>query len=258
MGTITKALNLLDHFSHERPEIRLSEFQRLADRDKATVYRHLSELVDNGYLEQDSNSKSYRLGPAIIRLANIRESAFPARKVIHPIIEQLSNDLGELIHANMLQGMALSPICYADQTRTGLRVSFDEALLLPLHATASGYTVLSYGNDSLIESICQTKLQKYTRQTVTDPVELSAICRKTRKRGYSQSDGIMEAGVVSFAVPLFNEQQEAIGAMSAAIPSSRATSDNNKNIIAALIKNAPVASDRLGGVVPDKVLSLWQ
>ena len=258
MGTITKALNLLDHFSQQRPEIRLSEFQQLVARDKATLYRHLTELSDNGYLEQNTDNKSYRLGPAIIRLANIRESTFPARKVIFPIVEQLSSELGELIHANMLQGNALSPLCYSDQTRAGLRVSFDEAQLLPLHATASGYSVLSYGDQALIKTICQSGLQQFTSQTVTDPEALSAICKKTRKRGYSQSDGIMETGVVSFAVPLFNKQQMAIGAMSAAIPSSRAKTENKKHIIAALIKHAPVASERLGGVVPKKVLSLWQ
>lgn len=258
MGTITKALSLLDHFSTQRPEIRLTEFQQLAERDKATVYRHLSELVDNGFLEQDNQSKGYRLGTAVLRLANVRESSFPARKIILPIVEQLSSELCELVHVNLLQGNALSPLCHADQHQTGLRVSFSEAELLPLHATASGYSVLTFGPESLLKTVVKTKLKKYTQHTLTKANDLTAVCKTTRKRGYSESDGILESGVISYAVPLFNNSQTAFGAMSVAVPASRATATNKNRIIAALTRDAPMASLHLGGSVPQEILDLWQ
>lgn len=258
MGTITKALSLLDHFSTEKPEIRLTEFQQMAGRDKATVYRHLSELVDNGFLEQNEQYKGYRLGTAVLRLANVRESSFPARKVIYPIVEQLSSELGELVHVNLLQGNALSPLCHADQHQTGLRVSFNEAELLPLHATASGYSVLTFGPDKLFNVIVKSNLKKYTEHTLTNPADLRAICKKTRKRGYSESDSILENGIISFATPLFNDCQTAVGAMSVAVPTSRVTTANKKRIIAALTRVAPVATGQLGGSVPQEILNLWQ
>ena len=53
MGTISKALGLLDHFTPEKSEIGLSEFQRLSGYSKATTYRHLVALHEAGFLEQD-------------------------------------------------------------------------------------------------------------------------------------------------------------------------------------------------------------
>ena len=90
MGTITKALDLLTHFSAARPEIGLSQFVRLSGRDKATVHRHLTELEANGYLEQNPVSRAYRLGPALLRLAAVREAASPTRDLLRPIVADLA------------------------------------------------------------------------------------------------------------------------------------------------------------------------
>jgi len=79
MGTISKALDLLGHFSSTRSQIGLTEFVTLTRRDKATVHRHLSELEQNGFLEQHPQTRAYRLGPALLRLAAVREAAFPMR-----------------------------------------------------------------------------------------------------------------------------------------------------------------------------------
>ena len=75
MGTITKALELLNLFSRTKPEIGLMEFARLSGRDKATVHRHLTELEENGFVEQHPQTRAYRLGPAILRLTAVREVA---------------------------------------------------------------------------------------------------------------------------------------------------------------------------------------
>ena len=51
-----------------QPELGLSKLCRLANRDKATTYRHLKVLEDAGFLEQSPLSKQYRLGPALLIL----------------------------------------------------------------------------------------------------------------------------------------------------------------------------------------------
>ena len=107
MGTVTKALELLDHFSALRSEIGLGDFVRLTGRDKATVHRHLAELEQNGFLEQDAVSRAYRIGPALLRLAAVREAAFPVRRLLRPIVTDLAEAVGELAHATLLQGCLL-------------------------------------------------------------------------------------------------------------------------------------------------------
>ena len=64
MGTITKALTLLNLFSANRTEMGLAEIVRLSGRDKATVHRHLVELQENGFLEQHPVTFSCRRASA--------------------------------------------------------------------------------------------------------------------------------------------------------------------------------------------------
>ena len=137
MGTISNALSLLNYFSEVRSEIGLADFKRLCGRDKATTYRYLSELVAFGLLEQDPVSRLYRLGPAVLRLANVRESAFPLRDSIRTIVDRLSDATAETAHASLLDGLSLSTVAKKESPKHAARVSLSEAII-PLHATASG------------------------------------------------------------------------------------------------------------------------
>ena len=111
MGTITKALELLNEFSPSRAEIGLVEMARLTGRDKATVHRHLTELEANGFLEQNPSTRAYRLGAAVLRLAALREHSFPTRRLLRPLVTELAEEIGELVHASLLQSDGLSPLC---------------------------------------------------------------------------------------------------------------------------------------------------
>ena len=48
MGTVSKALELLDLFTRGRPQIGLSELARLSQVNKATCFRLMSELQNHG------------------------------------------------------------------------------------------------------------------------------------------------------------------------------------------------------------------
>ena len=86
MGTVAKALSLLNYFSLQRSEIGLSELARLSGMNKATVYRHMSELCAQGFAEQTQAGKSYRLGAEVLRLASLREAAVPLLSVAREML----------------------------------------------------------------------------------------------------------------------------------------------------------------------------
>ncbi len=190
MGTITKALSLLNHFSASRSEIGLTEFRNLSGQDKATVHRHLSELTANGFLEQNPGTKGYRLGPAILRLAAVRERLFPARRLVAPLVEKLAGELGELVHVSLREGDHLSPLYHFDALIHGTRVYFDEAELLPLHATASGLAMLAFGPADLLPKLLKTKLKPSTGYTITDTELLKQAVEQVRNHGIAFVDQV--------------------------------------------------------------------
>jgi DNA-binding IclR family transcriptional regulator len=251
MGTISKALNLLNFFSEARPEIGLTEFKKLSKQDKATVHRHLTELEQIGFLEQDSQTRGYRLGPAILRLSGVREATFPARRAVRPVVDRLSEELGELVHVGLLQGSFVSPLYHKDAMLHGTRVFFDAAQTPPLHATATGLITLAFGPEGLLERVLKSPLERMTEMTITDPEQLLGAVRHTRDRGYSFSDQSLEIEVCSFGMPIFDRHGIANAAIAVALPRSRVTPDKTSQILAALGQASRELTTTLGGRLPD-------
>lgn len=247
MGTITKALQLLDLFSRVRPELGLGEFVRLSGRDKATVHRHLVELEQNGFLEQNQTTRAYRLGPALLRLSGVREVTYPIRRLIRPIVTALSDETGELAHFSLLQGMALSPVVHADPQRHGTQVHFDESEILPLHATSSGLAVLAFSDATFRNKVLSRPLTAFTTHTPVDPAAILALLEATRRMGLSRLDRGYDDEVVSQAAPIFGPSSEVLGALSVAVPVVRAKPEYLHGIVTALLDAARSASRSLGG-----------
>ncbi|NNE53524.1 MAG: IclR family transcriptional regulator [Sulfitobacter sp.] len=251
MGTITKALDLLTHFSAARPEIGLSQFVRLSGRDKATVHRHLTELEANGFLDQNRASRAYRLGPALLRLAAVREAASPTRDLLRPIVTDLAESVGELAHASLLQSDGLSSVCHADPRLHGTQVHFDEAEILPLHATASGLAVLAFADPELAERVLSRPLSCFTDRTIVDSGRLMRMIEEVRQTGFSQLIGTFDDEVASQAAPVFGAEDSVIGAIAVAVPAVRAPQDRLQQITSDLCRAARAASRSLGGTYPD-------
>lgn len=256
MGTITKALELLNWFTPNRPEIGLGEFVRLTQRDKATVHRHLVELAENGFLEQNPDSRAYRLGPALIRLANLRESLFPVRRLLTPIVTELSQTLGELAHASLLQDGALSPLVHADPKLHGVHVHFDISEILPLHATSSGIATLAFASENLRKKVLSQPLSKHASRTVSDPVVLQKMLDDARRFGLCTLTGSFDEDVGSVGAPVFTEGNRVIGALAVAIPTARSTPNRLREIARHVLYHARRASVALGGDFPTRFADL--
>ena len=250
MGTITKALEMLNFFSRTRANIGLGEFVKLTGRDKATVHRHLVELEANGFLEQHPETRAYRLGSAILRLSAVRETGIPFRAVVRPVVTELAEAVGELSHASLLQGDVLSPVCHHDPMVHGTQVFFDESELLPLHATASGHAVLAFSDPALLDRVLAGKLEGYTPSTPTDPGYLRSAVDEARRVGISRIHRTFDDEVSSQGAPIFGPDGQVIGALSVAVPVTRATPDKLDMIRDALFEAAGRITQSLGGTHP--------
>ncbi len=258
MGTIGKTLSLLEHFSAERPEIGLSEFQRLTGFSKATTHRHLIALTEAEFLEKVEENQAYRLGPALTRLAKRREETAPAEMLVKPLVERLSRALGELAHHSALVGDRMKVVAFADRSEHGLRISFDLDEDVPFHATSSGKAALAYMPPERRAALLDGPLPAYTDRTVTDRDRLLEALEETRRRGFAHCDETREIGVCSFAVPIFDGVERVSGALAVAYPASRDSADRRARIVAALKEAGAEATHLLGGALPDETRRLWE
>ncbi len=195
MGTVSKALVLLDLFSRQRPLIGLSDFARLSGMNKATCFRLLSELQDFGFVEQIGPAREYRLGPQVLRLAGLREAEVPMREAALPVMRRLSQALGETVHISVIIGETLKTIGFAYSAAHGIKVMMEDADTLPYHATSSGLVVLAFAPEAfqaqmLVAPLGAADAENHHRPRkgarTADPGALRRgrrQCRRVRSRG---------------------------------------------------------------------------
>lgn len=254
MSTIGKALSLLNHFTEARLEIRLSDMAKLANMDKATVHRHLTELKNAGILEQIGNDRLYRMGPEVLRLANLRESTVPLLEVAKSILKQLSKDRSETTHLSLLKNDVLVTVAYSYSRTHAMAIMVGDNDSHPLHATSSGLAVLAYSTAEFINQIIDRPLQKYTQNTLTNANKIRELLEDIRQKGFSESIGSFEDNTHSIASPVFNHVGQAIGAISVTSPAIRVTDTERVATSSSVIQAAQDLTRQTGGSFPTQFL----
>jgi IclR family acetate operon transcriptional repressor len=252
MSVVDKALDLLDLFSERTPELGLSEVARRAGRDKATALRLLAALQRHGFLEQHSESRKYRLGPSLLRLARVREATFPLRAVVDPVLDRLVRETEETAHCSLFANGALATIGLTEPARS-TRVNMERGERLPLHATASGLAFLAFARDDIAKAAFAGPFAAITARTVVDPSQIRARLEQVRAKGSIAADQTYETEVYGIAAPLFGHDGAATGAVGVATPRSRITDALEAAIHAAVRRAAVDITRGLGGAV-DPVL----
>ena len=253
--TVAKALSLLDYFSEAEPEIGLSELARRSGVDKATVHRMLGVMCDAGLLEKRGDARQYRLGAGVLRLARVRETVFPVSSLFQQSLATLSAALGETAHASLVSGRALATIGISESNR-GSRVSLVAGELLLMHCTASGLAVMAFSRPELVDRVLSEPLVARTSRTITNPSIVRARLEEVRLTGFAEADQTAEDDVYGIAVPVFDSDAEATGAIAIATPAHRMTNDLRKEIIAALFAEAEKLTVNSGGRMPEAFRAL--
>ncbi len=223
MGTVGKALDLLDLFTRGQPQLGLSDLSRASGLNKATCHRLLTELCSRGLLEQTGPAREYRLGPAVLRLSALREAAVPTREAAMPVLHRLAEATGETAHLSHLVAGRLQTLAFAYAARNGVKVMMEDADHLPFHATASGAAVLGFHPDA--DRIIAA---------APDPATLRARVETARLNGHAETVSTFEKDVHSFAVPLFDATGACTGALAVAAAAPRMTPALNAIITAEL------------------------
>ncbi|MEM1274057.1 MAG: IclR family transcriptional regulator [Pseudomonadota bacterium] len=255
MSSAAKTLELLSYFSELRPEIGLSQLCRLAGRDKATTHRHLQALEEAGFVEQNPSSKAYRLGPALLQFAQVRERTVPRKAAVEQPLKQLAEATGETVHVAVLSGTTLYALEQVESVKHSTRVLID-VQTFPLHATASGQCALAYGPDEL-NSHALAKLTRFTDETITDADTLLAEVAAAKARGFAICSGGFESDVHSISAPVFDQTNLFAGTVTVAGVATRITHQLVQTIYAHLADASRTVTHNWGGRLPPDIEAAW-
>lgn len=219
--SLERGLAVMNSFSRERSNQTLSEVAQMTGLTRATARRVLLTLAELGYVHQ--SGRSFSLTPKMLDLGYSYLSSLEVVEVAQRPMERLVEEVRESSSMSVLDG---SEIVYVARVPTKRIMTIALALgsRLPAYPTSMGRVLLSGLSDSQIDDyIEQTKLERLTPHTVTDPNEFRAAIDKVRATGFALVDQELEVGVRSIAAPIVNGREEIIAAMNISCHASRVT-----------------------------------
>ena len=220
LSTVTKALQVLQAFSYERPVLGVSELARQLGMGKSSVHRVLSTLAEQGFVSKTDDDR-YRLGLKLHELGQLVVSSLELRQVAHAPLERLHN---ENVHVAVLEG-ADAMYVHRIESQSTLRTFSRVGRRVPAHTTSSGKCLLAFGEPSAIDVVVQAGLKRIGPRSITNEKALRDALKKVRANGFVVSVEENERGVVSIGAPVFGHDGSCIAAVSMAGPLIRVPAD---------------------------------
>lgn len=214
--TLGRGFAILELFSPTRPTLGVNEIAHELGLSPATAQRYVTTLAERGYLVRTS-SRKYRLGVRVLDLGQSVLAATPISELARPIAEQLRSAAGFTVTLGVLDGDGVIVKQRAASTRRWSQLVPDSSVgvRLPSHCTSLGKVLLATVPDGTwAERLGQGRLAKHGPGTITSRRRLAVALRHVLDRGYATSDEEFWPEVVSVAVPILDDAEEVVAALS--------------------------------------------
>lgn len=166
---LRRGLALLRQLAASPEGVTAADLAARLDVPRATLYRLLRALLDEGFAALADDGGRYRLGPAVARL--VRPGARgDLEGVARPVMASLATALGETVKLVVRDGLevltvaAVIPRDACIASRVGTR--------LPLHVGASQRLLLAHAPAEVRETVLAGPLARVTPRTLTSPLRL--------------------------------------------------------------------------------------
>jgi DNA-binding IclR family transcriptional regulator len=168
--------------------------------------------MELGLVQQDRETRRYRLGPELVVLGQAASEAVDFRRSARPVMERLSEKAGMPSYLNVAG--ARDVVCLEHvASLAGIDLYGKAGHTMPYHACPSGLVLLAFGPAERLEQAIGLGLARYARNTITSQRRLRATLREVRSQGYAAGVDDLEDGVTSVAAPICDLRGAVIGAL---------------------------------------------
>ena len=241
MSSLTSGIDILQCFSSERPELRVSDVARRLDMPKSTVTRLLKEMLHHGLVEQDRKTRTYRPGPLAFRLGTLYQAHLQILDLVEAAVEELVAEFGLTGYIGVLDGTDVV-ILRVRQGSYPVRFVLEPGYRVPAFTTAIGKALLARMDDATVTEMHPPDLHYETTHLDMPIAQLLQELRTTRTQGWSEAAErtFTGFGAVGTAVGAADGQQSLGFCLS--YPTNTRFDDEKERMVARLISHA----DRIG------------
>ncbi|WP_371156496.1 IclR family transcriptional regulator [Jannaschia sp. 2305UL9-9] len=224
-GTVGKALDVLDRVAaHGRP-VRFAELLEAAPFPKATLYRLLQTLTNQGMLIFEPDRGTYAPGMRLVRMAHAAWAQSSLAPIARDHLDALSRAVGETVHLAQLDG---AQVLYVDKrnAEAPLPMYSDAGKVGPAYCTGVGKAMLAWLPEADLDPIlAQQSWHRFTDTTLTSPEAMRAELEDIRRTGHALDRQEHEPGIHCIAMPILSQGGRVQGAVSVTSSTARGSLD---------------------------------
>lgn len=244
--SVDRALTIISLVSQNKDGLGVTELASHLELNKSSIFRLLATLVSHGYIEQDSETKKYKLGYKPLELSSILLESIDLRSQAQPYLKELEMLTNEVIHLVVYDEGEVIYIEKLEGNET-LRTHSKVGRRAPLHCTSVGKVILAHLPQSEVVSILDSKgMPKHTENTITDKESFMVELEKIRSQGYGIEFEENEPGITCIAAPIFDNRGGITAAVSISGPSMRMTDERLLQLRTYIMDIGEKISSRLG------------
>lgn len=219
MTSLARGLHVIRAFAGIDRRLTIADVSRATGLTRAVVRRCLYTLRELGYAASDG--RAFYLQPRVLTLGHAYLSTAPLAIAAQPILQTLSERIGEATTVGVLDEGAVVYVARASTQRI-MSVTLGVGSRLQAYCTALGRVLLaSLPTEHADAQLTHAQLKAHTRFTVTSRERLLEILSSVRTDGFALNDQELEIGLRSIAVPIRNVVGTTVAAMNVSAQASR-------------------------------------
>lgn len=215
-SVLKRVAEILNLFSESSPTISLADVESVLQVSQATAYRYLHDLHEIGLLSRISGR--YAPGPTVMELEFILANFDPILLAAKEVMEEISTQLG--VHTflcRMYQDRAVN--VYSTRPENSSEMPLKPGRRLPVFRGAQARIILAHLDRRRQRRIFERSEGDAGRDAIgADWASFSSALQKNRRDGYYLSRGEISEGLLGIATPVFDENNEIMGAISLSYP----------------------------------------
>lgn len=221
--SLGKGLAILELLASETSGVSLAELSRRLGFNRSTTHHLLATLRERGFVDQEPQSKAYRLGYRLVGLVTEFVSDAAVSSLGIGPVQELRDATGDTTYLSVLQGWELFTVFEASGVQPLHPRRPKRSGQTFLHATASGKTLLSHlPTDQAAALLATVELTKFTPHTISSIGELHDELASILTCGYALDREEFLCGVASIAAPVFDREGTCVATISLVYPAIQA------------------------------------
>ena len=245
-NAIEKALQILMLFHPHNKEMTTTEVSQRLNLHKATASRILLTLMRQDFLQQDPQSKAFRLGASVLRLATAIKRSLKTNlvQIAKPFVDALRDTVNETVGLEVLSG-ELTVLAYLAEGTRPVRTTTSLGATLPNHAAAGAKAILAHSPKSVWAGMFERGVPRLTENTLTDAKQYATELESVRKRGFALDREEIDVGVNAVAAPVFNHEGTPVAAVVVIGPADRIGGEPQSG----LVRNLKETAGKISGAL---------